>query len=61
MQEMASRGLSAVYQLGDEAGRNELLNSLIGTLQGDLLKPLNFTLINACDAHCYGLDLLLKG
>ena len=35
MQEMASRGLSAVYQLGDEAGRNELLNSLMGTLQGE--------------------------
>ena len=34
MQKMASRGLSAVYQLGDEAGRNELLNSLMGTLQG---------------------------
>lgn len=35
MQEMASRGLSVVYQLGDEAGRNELLNSLMGTLQGE--------------------------
>lgn len=35
MQEMASRGLSAVYQLADEAGRNELLNSLMGTLQGE--------------------------
>ena len=35
MQEMASRGLSAVYQLGDEAGRNKLLNSLMSTLQGE--------------------------
>lgn len=34
LQEMASRGLSAVYQLGDEHGRSELLNSLMGTLQG---------------------------
>ena len=34
VQEMASRGLSAVYQLGDEAGRAELLKSLMGTLQG---------------------------
>ena len=34
VQEMASRGLSAVYQLGDENGRTELLQSLMGTLQG---------------------------
>ena len=34
VQEMASRGLSAVYQLGDEEGRAELLKSLMGTLQG---------------------------
>ena len=34
VQEMASRGLSAVYQLGDEGGRAELLESLMGTLQG---------------------------
>ncbi|CAK0785632.1 hypothetical protein CVIRNUC_008843 [Coccomyxa viridis] len=37
-QEMASRGLSAVYQLGDEAGRAELLKSLMGTLQGGAKK-----------------------
>lgn len=34
LQEMASRGLSIVYQLGDEAARAELLKSLMGTLQG---------------------------
>ncbi len=33
-QEMASRGLSVVYQLGDAAGREQLLGSLMGTLQG---------------------------
>jgi hypothetical protein len=33
-QEMASRGLSLVYRLGDDAGRAQLLSSLMGTLQG---------------------------
>ncbi|KAK9810293.1 hypothetical protein WJX72_008148 [[Myrmecia] bisecta] len=33
-QEMASRGMSVVYSLGDEAARKELLNTLMGTLQG---------------------------
>lgn len=36
-QEMASRGLSVVYQLGDAAGREQLLGSLMGTLQGAAL------------------------
>lgn len=40
LQEMASRGLSAVYQLGDEQGRSELLGSLMGTLQGAERPPL---------------------
>ncbi len=39
LQEMASRGLSAVYQLGDERGRSELLGSLMGTLQGAHCSP----------------------
>ena len=39
LQEMASRGLSAVYQLGDERGRSELLSSLMGTLQGASCPP----------------------
>lgn len=33
-QEMASRGLSVVYSLGDDAARAQLLQSLTGTLQG---------------------------
>ena len=41
VQEMASRGLSAVYQLGDEDGRAELLKSLMGTLQGAQKGELN--------------------
>ena len=36
-QEMASRGMSRVYGLGDESSRSELLGSLVGTLQGDVL------------------------
>ncbi len=33
-QEMASRGLSVVYGMADEAGKKELLDNLMGTLQG---------------------------
>ena len=34
VQEMASRGLSVVYSLGDADARAQLLTSLTGTLQG---------------------------
>ena len=34
VQEMASRGLSLVYRLGDDAQRAQLLTSLTTTLQG---------------------------
>ena len=34
-QEMASRGVSVVYELGTEAQRKELLGSLMGTLAGE--------------------------
>jgi proteasome component ECM29 len=34
-QEMASRGVSVVYELGTEAQRKELLGSLMGTLSGE--------------------------
>lgn len=34
IQEMASRGVSAVYRLGSEADRKALLSALMGTLQG---------------------------
>lgn len=33
-QEMASQGLSVIYQLGDAEAREKLLSSLMGTLQG---------------------------
>ena len=36
IQEMASRGVSAVYRLGSEADRKLLLSALMGTLQGIL-------------------------
>lgn len=38
-QEMASRGMSVVYSMGDEESRKELLASLVGTLQGSFCKP----------------------
>lgn len=34
LQEMASQGLSVIYQLGDASMREKLLSSLMGTLQG---------------------------
>lgn len=33
---MASRGMSVVYSIGDEAGRKQLLDGLLGVLQGIL-------------------------
>ena len=39
VQEMASRGISAVYRLGSEAERKNLLNALMTTLQGALTSP----------------------
>lgn len=53
-QEMASRGLSVVYQLGDAAGREQLLGSLMGTLQG---ATLHATVLQ--DAHKAGLCRLM--
>jgi hypothetical protein len=38
-QEMASRGVTLVYGLGDEATRKELLQGLVGVLQGQA-KPI---------------------
>ncbi len=34
-QEMASRGMSVVYSIGDEAARKQLLDGLVGVLQGE--------------------------
>lgn len=34
-QEMASRGMSVVYSLGDESARKQLLDGLMGVLQGN--------------------------
>lgn len=34
LQEMASKGMSVVYSLGDEDTRKQLLDGLMGTLQG---------------------------
>lgn len=34
-QEMASRGLAAVYDMADEATRKALLDSLVATLSGE--------------------------
>ena len=36
-QEMASRGLAAVYDMADEATRKALLDSLMATLSGGLI------------------------
>ena len=33
-QEMASRGMSVVYSLGDESAQKQLLDGLMGVLQG---------------------------
>lgn len=33
-QEMASRGISVVYSLSDDAARKQLLDGLVSTLQG---------------------------
>ena len=35
-QEMASRGVSAVYAMSDDAARKQLLDGLVSTLQGTL-------------------------
>lgn len=32
---MASRGMSVVYSIGDEAARKQLLDGLLGVLQGN--------------------------
>lgn len=47
IQEMASRGVSAVYRLGSEADRKSLLSALMGTLQGILhyLKYISFSAV----------------
>jgi len=34
LQEMASRGMSVVYSIGDDAARKQLLDGLVGVLQG---------------------------
>ena len=39
VQEMASRGLSLVYTLGDRGAQEQLLASLMGTLQGAAPAP----------------------
>ena len=36
IQEMASKGISAVYRLGSDGDRKQLLSALMSTLQGDL-------------------------
>ena len=35
-QEMASRGMSVVYSLGDESAQKQLLDGLMGVLQGKI-------------------------
>ena len=37
IQEMASRGISAVYRLGSDADRKQLLGGLMSTLQGVII------------------------
>jgi len=39
IQEMASRGISAVYRLGSDSDRKGLLSSLMATLQGACITP----------------------
>lgn len=43
VQDMASQGLSVIYQLGDADAREQLLKSLMGTLQGALCSEFLFS------------------
>ena len=49
-QEMASRGMSVVYSLGDESARKQLLDGLMGVLQG-----IENSLF--CTPHLYSLNV----
>lgn len=60
LQEMASRGLSAVYRLGDERGRSELLGSLMGTLQGVDSPPCTIRVPGAMQCWVRGFAGLFK-
>ena len=57
--EMASRGLSVVYTLGDRGAQEQLLASLMGTLQGAALAPGRDCLCSRIRGHprvgCTGL------
>ena len=44
---MASKGMSVVYSLGDEDTRKQLLDGLMGTLQGG-----QFLLLHHSHSHC---------
>ena len=48
-QEMASRGMSVVYSLGDESAQKQLLDGLMGVLQG--IGPLPTTHRSALNTH----------
>jgi len=47
-QEMASRGMSVVYSLGDESAQKQLLDGLMGVLQGTILQPCFMCQLTAC-------------
>lgn len=47
-QEMASRGMSVVYSLGDESAQKQLLDGLMGVLQGSALLPCVVCQLTAC-------------
>ncbi len=47
-QEMASRGMSVVYSLGDESAQKQLLDGLMGVLQGTMLQPCFMCQLTAC-------------
>ena len=46
IQEMASRGISAVYRLGGDSDRKSLLTGLMATLQGGPLLRFSLTVLS---------------
>lgn len=47
-QEMASRGMSVVYSLGDESAQKQLLDGLMGVLQGTPITHSIMSVLASC-------------
>lgn len=69
-QELASQGLSIVYELGDGGMKQNLVNALVGTLTGSgkrkravKVRINSFSLFSAClhVFNCFVLTLFLSG